>query len=54
MLKKYPFMNEYWADKRAQIEKIQVPAYILASYSTGLHTQGSLRAYEEMKHDKKW
>ncbi|KAH6959628.1 Alpha/Beta hydrolase protein [Ilyonectria sp. MPI-CAGE-AT-0026] len=44
MLKKYPLMNEYWADKRAKIQNIQVPAYILASMSTGLHTVGSLRA----------
>ena len=43
-----PVINEYWQDKRADFSKIKVPAYILASYSTGLHTEGSLRCFEEM------
>ncbi len=31
------------------MDRISVPAYILASFSTGLHTLGSFRAYEESK-----
>ncbi|KAE8406400.1 alpha/beta-hydrolase [Aspergillus pseudonomiae] len=54
MLKKYPLMNEYWADKRADMTKIQVPAYVLASYSTFLHTFGSFRGFTEIPHNKKW
>ncbi len=54
MLGKYPLMNDYWEDKRAKIGKIQVPAYILASYSTGLHTVGSFRGYEEIGTKEKW
>ncbi|KAL4811369.1 Alpha/Beta hydrolase protein [Aspergillus unguis] len=54
MLKKYPLMNEYWAGKRADISKIEVPAYVLASYSTFLHTFGSFRGFTEIPHDKKW
>lgn len=54
MLKLYPLMNDYWKDKRAEISKIQVPAYVLASYSTFLHLPGSLRGYEELSHDNKW
>lgn len=54
MLKKYPLINDYWEDKRANIDQIQVPAYILASYSTFLHLPGSLRGFEEMPHEKKW
>lgn len=46
--------NSYWEDKRAKVDQIQVPAYILASYSTMLHTLGSFRGYEEIPHDKKW
>lgn len=49
MLDKYPLANEYWDDKRASMDKIAVPAYILASYSTALHTEGSFRCFEEMK-----
>lgn len=48
MLGAEPVMNEYWRDKRVDFSKIKVPAYVLASYSTGLHTEGSLRCFEEM------
>ncbi|KEF51222.1 uncharacterized protein A1O9_12725 [Exophiala aquamarina CBS 119918] len=54
MLKLYPFMNGYWLDKRAKIEEIRTPAYVLASMSTCLHTVGSLRGFEEIPHEKKW
>lgn len=54
MLERYPFMNEYWADKRADISRIEVPAYVLASFSTGLHTAGSFRGYQEISHERKW
>lgn len=48
MLGTNPVIDEYWRDKRVDFSKIKVPAYILASYSTGLHTEGSLRGFEEM------
>ena len=54
MLDRYPQMNEYWEDKRAAMDQIRVPAYVLASYSTGLHTVGSFRGFEDIPHDKKW
>jgi len=54
MLKEHPLYNEYWEDKRAQFDNIVVPMYITASYSTGLHTMGSIRAFREAKSSKKW
>lgn len=54
MLLKYPNCREYWDDKRARMDRIQVPAYILGSFSTMLHTIGSFRAFEEIAHQKKW
>ncbi|KIW74044.1 hypothetical protein PV04_02112 [Phialophora macrospora] len=54
MLEMYPLMNEYWEDKRAKMAQIQVPAYIVASYSTGLHTVGSFRGYEDIESKDKW
>jgi predicted acyl esterase len=54
MLDRYPMMNEYWEDKRARMDRIKVPAYILASFSTILHTVGSFRGFEEINHDEKW
>jgi len=40
-----PLMNEYWADKRARADRIKCPAYVVASYSTCLHTPGTLRGF---------
>ncbi|KAM6485617.1 Alpha/Beta hydrolase protein [Trichoderma sp. SZMC 28011] len=54
MLEKYPRMNAYWEDKRAKIEQITIPCYVLASYSTGLHTVGSFRGFEDLPTDNKW
>jgi uncharacterized protein len=49
-----PYRNQYWDDKRIDFNRIQVPAYIVASYSTGLHNLGSLRSFQEIPHGKKW
>jgi predicted acyl esterase len=54
MLKKYPLYNEYWEDKRAQVENITTPAYVLASYSTSLHTSGSIGGFNSIKSKDKW
>ncbi|SCV59682.1 related to cocaine esterase [Fusarium fujikuroi] len=54
MINKYPLMNDYWEDKRAKANLITVPAYVLASMSTGLHTVGSTRCFEDIPHEKKW
>ncbi|APA08970.1 hypothetical protein sscle_04g037400 [Sclerotinia sclerotiorum 1980 UF-70] len=54
MIDQYPLMNEYWEDKRAKSHLIQVPAYVLASMSSSLHTVGSTRSYEDIPHAKKW
>ena len=54
MIEKHPLMNEYWADKRAATDLIKIPAYVVASYSTCLHTPGTLRAYEDITHKNKW
>jgi hypothetical protein len=54
MIEKYPLLNEYWADKRARIDRIECPVYALASYSTGLHTFGSFRGFTDVPHEQKW
>ncbi|KAK6436229.1 hypothetical protein LTR95_007572 [Oleoguttula sp. CCFEE 5521] len=46
--------NDYWQDKRAKVENINVPAYVLASYSTFLHTFGSFRGYQGLSNENKW
>jgi predicted acyl esterase len=41
----HPFDDEYWASKRPDLTAIQVPAFVVASWSDhGLHTRGTSRA----------
>lgn len=54
MVEKYPEWNSYWEDKRARLDRINIPAYILASYSTMIHTEGSFRGFEDISSEKKW
>ncbi|GFF83783.1 putative serine esterase Mb1866c [Aspergillus lentulus] len=54
MVERYPTWNSYWADKRARLEKITIPAYILASYSTMIHTEGSFRGFTDLASSQKW
>lgn len=54
MIDKYPTWNDYWEDKRPKLHKISVPMYVTASYSTGLHTEGSLRGYFLSSSEDKW
>ena len=54
MIRKYPLMNDYWRDKRAKLEQINVPIYCLASYSSGLHTEGSIRGFLFSGSTEKW
>lgn len=54
MLKAYPHYNTYWADKRARMDLIQVPTYVVASYGSSLHIEGSFRGFREIPHQEKW
>lgn len=54
MIKKYPLMNEYWEDKNPKLQNIKIPMYVLASYSTGLHTEGSIRGWKYSSSTEKW
>ena len=54
MIEKYPLMNAYWEDKKPRLENIKIPMYVLASYSTGLHTEGSIRGWKYSNSKDKW
>lgn len=54
MVQKYPFINDYWEDKIACIEKIKVPAYVVASWTNDLHTFGTLEAFRRVSSGEKW
>ncbi|KAL8279442.1 hypothetical protein RQP46_008254 [Phenoliferia psychrophenolica] len=50
----HPLFDKYWEDRCVPIDKIDIPLYALASYSTGLHTLGSVRIFREAMTERKW
>ncbi|KAF7528413.1 hypothetical protein G7054_g10157 [Neopestalotiopsis clavispora] len=54
MYRRCQTMNPYWADKRANIKNISIPTYVVASYSTFVHTMGSIRGWLEVQTEDKW
>jgi putative CocE/NonD family hydrolase len=54
-LKNHPFYDQFWEEKAAKLEEINVPMLVCASFSDhGLHTMGSFRAFEKAKSKHKW
>lgn len=51
---RYPLMNDLWADKIPDFDRITVPAFVVASYSNTLHTAGTFRAWRRMASRDKW
>jgi hypothetical protein len=51
---RYPLMNGLWQSKSARLEKIDVPAYIVASYSNSIHTPGTFRGWRRISSADKW
>jgi predicted acyl esterase len=54
MYRRSPLSNAYWADKRPDMTKIQVPVFISGSDFSSIHTMGAVRGWMELPHDKKW
>ena len=51
----HPLDDDYYADKYGDIAEIEVPAYVVASWSDhGLHTRGTLNAFAAMSSEHKW
>lgn len=51
----HPLYDEYWASKDVDLSAIDLPAYVVASWSDhGLHTRGTLEAYKAMSSKEKW
>ena len=51
----HPLYDAYWASKECDLEAIEVPAYVVASWSDqGLHTRGTLEAYKRIRSKSKW
>ena len=54
MAELHPLMEPYWEDKRAVLKGIKIPAYVVASYTNPLHTNGTFRAWRELGSENKW
>jgi len=51
----HPFFDAFWASKAADFSKIQVPAYVVASWTDqGLHTRGTLEGFKHIASEQKW
>ncbi|WP_328634662.1 CocE/NonD family hydrolase [Streptomyces sp. NBC_00356] len=50
----HPLMDDLWENKIPRFENINVPAYVVASYSNTLHTAGTFRAWRRMASTDKW
>ena len=51
----HPFFDEFWASKAPLLSRIDVPAYVVASWSDqGLHTRGTFEGFGAIGSAQKW
>ncbi len=51
----HPFFDEFWQSKSADLDAIEVPAYIVASWTDqGLHTRGTFEGFKRISSTQKW
>ncbi|MGO8966356.1 CocE/NonD family hydrolase [Mycobacterium sp.] len=51
---RYPLISDLWKSKIARLERITVPAYVVASYSNLIHTPGTFRGWRQIGSPDKW
>ncbi|OJJ78173.1 hypothetical protein ASPBRDRAFT_656495 [Aspergillus brasiliensis CBS 101740] len=54
MVKTHPLFDEYWAGKYDEVENINVPLYLLGSFSNPFHVYGSFDTFRRAGSVKKW
>jgi uncharacterized protein len=54
MVRRYPLMNAYWEDKIPRLENIQVPAYVVGSWTNLIHGIGTLAGFRQIASNDKW
>lgn len=54
MIKDHPLFDDYWAGKYDEIENIDVPLYLLASFSNPFYTYGSFDTFRRARSAQKW
>jgi predicted acyl esterase len=55
MYAEHPLWDAYWESKTADLSRIEVPAFVVASWSDqGLHTRGTLEGFKRIRSKHKW
>ncbi|KAL2843693.1 Alpha/Beta hydrolase protein [Aspergillus pseudoustus] len=54
MLHGRPFFDDYWESKYIHPENISIPVYVVASYSSQLHSRGAFQVFRSAKTSSKW
>ncbi len=51
----HPFYDDYWRGKNADLGKITVPAFVVASWTDhGLHNRGTIEGFKQISSKDKW
>jgi uncharacterized protein len=55
MALRHPLFDDYWASKNADLSKVTVPAFVVASWTDqALHTRGTLEGFKKITSKDKW
>lgn len=54
MVDKCPLFNDYWESKRADVGRIDLPVYMVGSFTGHIHAHGALEAFHGIASEKKW
>ncbi len=55
MYAEHPLVDEYWESKTPDLAQVQVPAFIVASWSDqGLHARGTIEGFRRISSEHKW
>jgi len=54
MVKSHPHFDDYWAGKYDEVENIDVPLYLLSSFSNPFHIYGSFDTFRRARSKQKW
>ena len=54
MIQREQLITPYWQDKAARLEHIEIPAYVVASYTNPAHTFGSFDGFRRLSSKAKW
>ncbi len=51
----HPFLDDFWQGKAPAVEEIDIPTYVIASWTDhAVHTRGSLAAFMRLGSEQKW